>query len=63
MTNPETQNTTPAKGISTRRSLLTKLWVLLGIVALAEIISLEMGKRQIVLRMPAHARTMDHDRY
>ena len=41
MTNPETQNTAPADGTSsTRRSLLTKLWVLLGIVALAELIGL-----------------------
>ena len=41
MTNPKTKNNTPAGGTSTtRRSLLTKLWVLLGIVALAELIGL-----------------------
>ena len=41
MTNPKTQNNAPTDGTSsTRRSLLTKLWVLLGIVALAELFSL-----------------------
>ncbi len=41
MTNPKTQNNAPAGGTpSTRRSLLTKLWVLLGIVALAELIGI-----------------------
>jgi cytochrome b6-f complex iron-sulfur subunit len=41
MTNPETQNNAPADDTSsTRRSLLIKLWVLLGIVALAELFSL-----------------------
>ena len=41
MTEIDSKNNESApKGASTRRSLLTKLWVLLGIVALAEIISL-----------------------
>ena len=41
MTNTETKNNAPAESTSsTRRSLLNKLWVLLGIVALAELISL-----------------------
>lgn len=41
MTNPETQKKAPAEGTSSsRRSLLNKLWVLLGIVALAELLGL-----------------------
>ena len=41
MTNQKTQNNAPAEGTSsTRRSLLTKLWVLLGLVALAELLGL-----------------------
>ena len=37
MTNPDRRNTTGAKGTSTRRSLLTRLWALLGLVALVEL--------------------------
>ena len=41
MTETDSKNNESApKGASTRRSLLTKLWVLLGIVALAELIGL-----------------------
>ena len=41
MTNPNKQNNNPEKEpASSRRSLLTKLWVLLGIVALAELIGI-----------------------
>ena len=41
MTNPHPQNNNPEKEpASSRRSLLTKLWVLLGIVALAELIGI-----------------------
>jgi cytochrome b6-f complex iron-sulfur subunit len=41
MTNPNPQNNNPEKEpASSRRSLLTKLWVLLGIVALAELIGI-----------------------
>ena len=41
MTNPNPQNNNPEKEpASSRRSLLTKLWVLLGIVALAELLGI-----------------------
>ena len=43
MTNIETQNTDSEPASSSRRSFFTKLWIFLGIVALAELIAVLFG--------------------
>ena len=43
MTNHNPQNNTPTEAASSRRSFFSKLWIFLGIVALAELVAILFG--------------------